>query len=87
MHEFSLMADLQRKVESLAREHNASKILAVTVKLGALAHLSPEHFRGHFVQAARGTVAEGAELHVQVLTDPADPHAQEILLESVEMEE
>ena len=39
------------------------------VKLGALVHISGEHFREHFEQAALGTPAEGARLDIDVLTD------------------
>jgi hydrogenase nickel incorporation protein HypA/HybF len=87
MHEFSLINDLMHKIESIAREHNGQKILSVKVRLGALAHISPEHFREHFVQAAAGTLAAGARLVVEQLTDESDPHAQDIMLESVEVEE
>jgi hydrogenase nickel incorporation protein HypA/HybF len=41
--------------------------------------------REHFARAAQGTVAEGARLNLEVLTNVTDPHAQEILLESVEV--
>lgn len=82
MHEMSLMADLFRKIEQVAREHRARKIVKVKVTLGALSHLSPDHFREHFEHASRGTVAEDASLEIAV-----QPNAQEILLESVEAAE
>jgi hydrogenase nickel incorporation protein HypA/HybF len=87
MHEASLIKDLMRKIEGVAREHNASQVLGICVRLGALSHLSADHFREHFEVASRGTVAEGARLNIEVLTDMNDPHAQEILLESVEIAE
>jgi hydrogenase nickel incorporation protein HypA/HybF len=59
----------------------------VKVKLGALAHISEEHFREHFEQAAAGTPAEGARLDIDVSADESDPHAQDILLQSVDVEE
>jgi hydrogenase nickel incorporation protein HypA/HybF len=86
MHEFSLINDLLRKIEAVAARHNARKVVAVNVTIGALAHISPEHLRGHFVEAAAGTVAAGARLEVRRLTDQADPHAQDIRLENVEVE-
>jgi hydrogenase nickel incorporation protein HypA/HybF len=87
MHEVSLIADLMRKIEALAHEHRAIRVAGVKVKLGALAHISSDHFREHFVRAARGTIAEGARLDIEVSTDQDDPHAQEILLDSVTVEE
>lgn len=86
MHEFSLIHDLMRKIESVAREHGGRKIVSVKVKLGALSHISPAHFREHFVSAASGTIAAGARLEIETLKDQTDPRAQDILLESVEME-
>jgi len=86
MHEMSLMADLIRKVECTAQAQQASKVVCVTVKLGALSHISPDHLREHFAQATRGTLAEGARLQVEVLTDLADLQAQQIVLDSVEVE-
>ncbi|GAN35237.1 MAG: hydrogenase nickel insertion protein [Candidatus Brocadia sinica] len=85
MHEFSLVKDLIRKITSLAYEQRASRVTGVTVKLGALSHISPDHFREHFIHASRGTVAEGSRLHLEVLTDVTDPQSQEVLLENIEV--
>jgi len=87
MHEASLMNDLMRKIEDLARQQNARQVLGINVSLGALSHMSPSHFREHFAVASQGTVAEGAKLTIRVLTDVNDLHAQKILLESVEVGE
>jgi hydrogenase nickel incorporation protein HypA/HybF len=87
MHEFSLINDLMRKLEAIAGMHHTQRILGVKIKLGALAHISPDHFREHFVHATRGSSAEGARLEIEVLTDTTDRHAQEIILDSVEIEE
>jgi len=83
MHEFSLMADLLRKIEQLAKD--ADKVTVVKVKLGALSHITPDHFREHFEAAIVGTVAEGATLDVEQCDDEHDPNAQDILLESVDI--
>ena len=85
MHEASLMKDLMRKIDAVAREQNARRVLGVSVRLGALSHMSAGHFREHFAVASEGTLAAGAELKIEVLTDTTDPHAQEILLQSVEV--
>jgi hydrogenase nickel incorporation protein HypA/HybF len=87
MHEASLMNNLISKIESVAREQNATRVLGISVRLGALSHMSASHFREHFAVSSAGTVAEGAELKIEVLTDTSDPHAQDILLESVEIAE
>jgi hydrogenase nickel incorporation protein HypA/HybF len=86
MHEFSLMADLLRKINSVAQQQAATRVLNVKIRLGALCHISPEHFRHHFVNASRGTVAEGAALVLEAASDPADPRAQDIYLESLTLD-
>ena len=85
MHEFSLIKDLIQKIISIAHEQRASKVVAVTVKLGALSHISPDHFREHFVHASLGTISEGARLNIEFMTDVTDPQSQEILIENIEI--
>jgi len=86
MHELSLIQDLLQKIEQVAREHQATQVTGVTVRLGALTDLSADHFREHFETAAVGSLAEGATLEVEVDTDTEDPNAQDILLVSVDAE-
>jgi hydrogenase nickel incorporation protein HypA/HybF len=86
MHEASLIANLMHRIDEIARAENARRIVGVSVRLGALSHLSAEHFAGHFEQAAVGTIAEDAKLDVMVSTDTAHANAQDIVLESVEVE-
>lgn len=87
MHEHSLLNDLMRKIDQVVREQNATQATQVTVKLGAFSHISPGHFREHFDQAKPGTVAENAELVVYASDDESDPLAQEMILESLEVEQ
>ncbi|MBI2264628.1 MAG: hydrogenase maturation nickel metallochaperone HypA [Armatimonadetes bacterium] len=86
MHELSLMRGLLRKIETIARDEKALKITGVNVTLGPLSHISPDHFREHFLLASSGTLAEGASLDIQILTHPEAPEEQEICLKSVELE-
>ncbi|HKK29783.1 MAG TPA: hydrogenase maturation nickel metallochaperone HypA [Alphaproteobacteria bacterium] len=86
MHEAGLMRDLIAKVTRMASEADARRVTGVEVWLGALAHMSPEHFHEHFDQAAAGTLAEGARLTCESSDDIAHPHAQSILLRSIETE-
>ncbi len=85
MHEFSLLNSLMNKIETIAREQKANKVVVVKVKLGALSHISAGHFSEHFERASQGTVAEDAKLEIAVSDDIKDPNAQEILLDSVEV--
>lgn len=86
MHEASLMSHLIQTIEAIAQEQNATKILAVKVRLGALSHLSPEHFTHHFVIASQHTLMEGARLEIETSDDLTDPIAQDVVLESLDME-
>jgi hydrogenase nickel incorporation protein HypA/HybF len=65
----------------------ARRVVGVKVTLGALSHLSPDHFREHFEAAATDTIAEAAKLDIEILRDECDPHSQDILLDSVEVED
>jgi len=86
MHERALMKDLMREIEGVARADGASRVTRVSVRLGALSHFTPEHFREHFVDASRGTLAEGAAVDAVLENSLDDPHAAGVVLESVEVE-
>jgi len=86
MHEHALMNDLMRKIEAEAAAEGAGRVTRIRVRLGALSHFTPEHFREHFVDAARGTLAEGAEVETELRTDPTEPEAQGVVLESLDVE-
>ncbi len=79
------MRGLMRKIEEVAAAEGAMRVVGVEVWLGALSHLSAEHFAEHFALAAAGTVAEGATLEVTVSEDTGHPNAQDIMLVSVEV--
>ena len=87
MHEASLIADVLRQITAIMRQQGTGRVVGVTVKLGALSHISPAHFRAHFVYGTRGTIAEGARLTLEIGHDPGDPHAQAVVLDSLEVEE
>jgi len=76
MHELSLIIDLMRKIDVIAREQGARRVVGVKVRLGALSHISPAHLREHFEAAATGTIAEAATLDIEALRGERDPYAQ-----------
>jgi hydrogenase nickel incorporation protein HypA/HybF len=86
MHEAALMSNLMRRIEDAAKAERARRITGVSVWLGALSHLSAEHFAEHFRHASYGTVAEGARLHIKVSDDLQDKNAQDLVLERIEVE-
>jgi hydrogenase nickel incorporation protein HypA/HybF len=85
MHERALLADLVRELEDVVVREGASGVRSVRVRIGPMSHMTPAHFVEHFVDATRGTAAEGARCDVEQI-DPHDPLAQSIVLESVELE-
>ncbi len=86
MHEATIMTDLMRKILATANEQCASKVIRIKVRLGALSHMSEDHFLDHFILASQGTLAEGAAVEAIMLTDINDKEAQDIILESVDVE-
>jgi hydrogenase nickel incorporation protein HypA/HybF len=80
------MRDLMQKIESAAVEAEAGRVTRIRVRLGALSHFTPEHFRTHFEDASRGTLAQGAEVEAELGTDPTELDAQGVRLESFDVE-
>lgn len=83
MHEKALMDDLMAKILGVAAAEGGARVTRITVWLGALSHFTPEHFREHFDDAARGTLAEGAQVDATLDADLANPQAHGVVLESV----
>lgn len=86
MHEIGLFKDILNKIEMLSRENDGKKIVKMKVVLGVHSHLSAPHFQDHFDSFSLGTAAEGAKLEIVEDKDENAPHAQGVILESVEME-
>ena len=86
MHEKALMDDLMRTIAAQAEAEGARCVTRIRVKLGALSHFTPAHFREHFEDAARGTLAEGADVEAELRTDPTEDNAQGVVLESIDVE-
>jgi hydrogenase nickel incorporation protein HypA/HybF len=86
VHEKALMDDLVREIESEAKLAGATRVTRIRVRLGALSHFTPDHFREHFEHAARQTVADGAEVETGLQLDPTHAEAQGVVLESIDVE-
>ncbi|MFO7572930.1 MAG: hydrogenase maturation nickel metallochaperone HypA [Gaiellaceae bacterium] len=85
MHERKLMDDLVRKVLAVAEAERATAVTRIRVRLGALSHFTPGHFREHWDDASRGTLAEGAEVEARMDAELTGDAAQGVVLESVEV--
>jgi hydrogenase nickel incorporation protein HypA/HybF len=86
MHETGIVRDLVHRLETVARDGGAERVSGVVVWLGALSQFSPEHFREHFDQEARGTIAEGAVLTIEASQDVRHPRAQDVMMQSVDLD-
>jgi len=87
VHEQALMRDLLRKIADVSAAEGGGRIVALRVVLGPLSHFTPERFREHFADAARGSCAEGAVVDAVVAPGRDGVEAAGVLLESVEIEE
>ena len=86
MHERALMRDLVGRIDELATAERATAVTRIHVRLGALSHFTPEHFREHFEDTARGTRAEGAAVDMTTSKDTTAVDAAGVLLVSIELE-
>jgi hydrogenase nickel incorporation protein HypA/HybF len=81
------MQNLMQKIEAIAEQNDAERVTGVKVWLGALSHFSREHFQQHFDVAAKGSRAEGAQLMLELSDDEQHPRAQDVILESIEVDD
>ena len=86
MHETGIVRDLVRRLEKVARDGGAERVSGVVVWLGALSQFSPEHFREHFDEEARGTVAEGAALRSRCRRTSDIRSAQNVMMQSIDLD-
>lgn len=86
MHETGIVRDLVRRVESAAEDAGAIRVVGISVWLGALSQFSPAHFREHFDDEARGTLAQHAKLSIEVSDDPGDANALSVMIRDLELE-
>lgn len=86
MHEQSLINNLLEKIHRVA-DVEQGRLISAKLRLGALAHISPEHLREHFEQATAGTALEGLKLHIEEQPDIHHTEAQDIILDSLEFEQ
>lgn len=87
MHESGVVRSLVAKIELLAHAQGARRVTAIRLCLGALSHMTPDHFRDHFRIASAGTIAEAARLDIELSDAIDDPNAQGVLLRSFDIEE
>ena len=85
MHEETLLRDLQRKVEEVARASGATHVARILLWVGALSHFSEAALRERWAFATRETTLNGSRLEVEMSTDVHDPRASGVILRSVDV--
>ncbi len=67
MHEFSFAFNIFKIAEATAIKHNAKKITEVQLEIGELTLIVPDLLKRSFEMATTGSIAEGAELVIEIL--------------------
>ncbi|MCX6568736.1 MAG: hydrogenase maturation nickel metallochaperone HypA [Candidatus Aminicenantes bacterium] len=67
MHELSLIASVFDILEEKAREHGASRITAVVLRVGRMSGVVPELLESAFDTYKKGTPADAARLEIVVV--------------------
>ena len=67
MHEFSFAYQIFKVAEATALKYNAKKISEVYLEIGELTLIVPELLKQSFKMATTGSIAEGAELKIEIL--------------------
>ncbi len=65
MHELSAATSIVQTVLQVAKERSVRRVKAVRLEVGDLTLINPDQLRFCFEVAARGTLAEGAELKIE----------------------
>ena len=65
MHELALAQEVADIVAATARKHGVTRVTAVRVEIGELAHVEPEALEFCFASVVRGTVAQSARLEIE----------------------
>ncbi len=67
MHEYSIAQALVEQINDVARQNGADAVTRVVIQVGKLRAVVPEILRWGFEIASEGSIAEGAELEVEVI--------------------
>jgi hydrogenase nickel incorporation protein HypA/HybF len=67
MHETAIVGGLMRILEQKAARHGVARICSVLLKVGRLRAVEPQQLSACFEMFAEGTVADGAELVIDVI--------------------
>lgn len=66
MHDVTAAQQIAHQVLAAARERGASRVERIALALGAMTMLDPESLQFWLEQILRGTIAEGAQVQIEV---------------------
>jgi len=66
MHELSICLALLDQVQSVAREHSATRVERIVLRIGPLSGVEAPLLENAYPLAAAGTIAENAQLNIEV---------------------
>lgn len=66
MHELSVCIALLDQVRSIAREHDATRVERIVLRIGPLSGIEAPLLENAYPLAAAGTIAEAAKLDIEV---------------------
>ena len=67
MHEFAFAYNIFKVAEATALKYNAKKISEVYLEVGELTLIVPDLLKQSFKMATHGSIAEGAELRIEIV--------------------
>jgi hydrogenase nickel incorporation protein HypA/HybF len=67
MHEFAFAYKIFKVAEATALKYNAEKISEVYLEIGELTLIVPQLLKQSFMMATQGSIAEGAELKIEIV--------------------
>jgi hydrogenase nickel incorporation protein HypA/HybF len=83
MHESRIVTDILSAIEKAAEENDVQRVDVARIEIGALSHVTPDGFAGHFMLVSEGTVASGARLDITKSEDRDAPDAFDVRLVSI----
>ena len=83
MHESRVVTDILSAIERTAEENGVRHVEVARIEIGALSHVTPDGFTGHFDLVSEGTVAQGTRLDITRSDDSGAPDARDVRLVSI----
>ena len=81
-----MLRDVVRKAEEVARAAGPGRVTRVRLWVGARSHLGGKELEARWAHAVDGTVLAGAPVEVELSHEESHPHAETIVLRSVDFE-